>query len=164
MSNQKKTRSTNKQDSGIEIFEAVKSDLSALTILFDAYRQFYRQKPDLNGARSFLEARLKNKDSVIFIAIDEEGKQVGFTQLYPLFSSVSMKRTWLLNDLFVDSQSRGLGISKMLIERAKQLARHTNATGLHLETEKTNSIGQKLYPSSGFELESNSNFYFWKCV
>ncbi len=162
MSKKKKTPSIIKTESTFEIFEAVKSDLKALTQLFDAYRQFYRQKSDLQGAKAFLEDRLKFKDSVIFIAINEKGNAIGFTQLYPLFSSVSMKRTWLLNDLFVDPGFRGLGVSKELIERSKQLARETNAKGLQLETEKTNSVGLKLYPSAGFELESGSNFYFWK--
>ncbi len=71
-----------------------------------------------------------------------------------------MKRLWLLNDLFVAKEFRGQGISKLLIERAKQLAEQTHAAGLLLETEKTNEIGNQLYPSAGFNLEAN-NFYFW---
>lgn len=163
MPKKKKTQKIKNVESTFEIFEAVKSDLKALTQLFDLYRQFYRQKSDLLKAKAFLEDRLKNKDSVIFIAIDDEGNAIGFTQLYPLFSSVNMQRTWLLNDLFVQADFRGLGVSKALIERAKQLARDTNAKGLQLETEKTNTIGLKLYPSTGFVLDSGSNFYFWKC-
>jgi len=36
---------------------------------------------------------------------------MGFAQLYPSFSSVSMKRLWILNDLFVSSEARGKYIS-----------------------------------------------------
>ena len=71
-----------------------------------------------------------------------------------------MKRMWLLNDLFVDPNYRGQGISKMLINQAKDLCQKTNACGVLLETETTNDIGNNLYPAAGFELEAN-NFYFW---
>ena len=99
-------------------------------------------------------------ESIIYAAENENGKLVGFTQLYPIFSSTRMKRMWLLNDLFVDPDFRGLGVSKQLINKAKELARSNNACGILLETEKSNDIGNKLYPSMDFELESN-NFYFW---
>ena len=67
---------------------------------------------------------------------------------------------WLLNDLYVAPDFRGQGISKQLINRAKELARTTEACGILLETEKSNTIGNQLYPRTGFELESN-HFYFW---
>jgi ribosomal protein S18 acetylase RimI-like enzyme len=73
-----------------------------------------------------------------------------------------MKRLWLLNDLFVDSPYRGLGISKILIDKAKDLAIRSGAAGLSLETAKSNLIGNNLYPSVGFRLEDEVNFYFWE--
>ena len=91
---------------------------------------------------------------------NDKNQLVGFTQLYPIFSSTRMQRMWLLNDLFVHADHRGKGISKALIEKAKELARSNNAAGILLETEKNNDIGNQLYPSVGFELEGN-NFYFW---
>ena len=72
-----------------------------------------------------------------------------------------MQKLWLLNDLFVTQSSRGLGISKALIERAKQLVLDTNAAGMFLETEVSNDIGNSLYPSCGFTLNTASNFYEW---
>jgi len=74
-----------------------------------------------------------------------------------------MKKAWLLNDLFVSKEQRGKGISKMLITAAKELAKQTDAFGLMLETEKSNDIGNNLYPSAGFELNTGSNFYEWTC-
>jgi GNAT superfamily N-acetyltransferase len=98
---------------------------------------------------------------VIYVA-DEENELLGFTQLYPQFTSTRMKRSWLLNDLFVLPEHRERGISKQLIEMAKQLAIKTNAAGLLLETEKTNAVGNKLYPSTGFVMNETSNFYWWE--
>lgn len=136
------------------------SQIDQLVELFDAYRLWYRKESDKKNAKDFLLQRIKNGESIIYACENEGGKLVGFTQLYPIFSSVRMKRMWLLNDLFVDPNFRGQDISKMLINQAQDLCRNTNACGILLETEKTNDIGNNLYPATGFELEEN-NFYFW---
>ncbi|MEM9982227.1 MAG: GNAT family N-acetyltransferase [Bacteroidota bacterium] len=142
------------------IRKATLQDLPQLVNLFDAYRLFYRQKSDLIAAEAFLQERMTKAESVIFVA-EVDNQLVGFTQLYPLFSSVRMKRLWLLNDLFVQPASRGKGISKQLINRAKQLAVETQAAGLTLETEQTNDIGNQLYPAVGFTRNADHNFYDW---
>ncbi|MBA2408137.1 MAG: GNAT family N-acetyltransferase [Chitinophagales bacterium] len=146
----------------MQIVEGTITHLDELALLFNDYRIFYRKATDLEGARSFLNERMKNNDSVLFIAIDEQNRALGFTQLYPLFSSTRMRRMWLLNDLFVTPSYRGKGISKLLIERCKALAMKTNAAGLRLETEISNHIGNRLYPSAGFTLDTKLNFYFWE--
>jgi len=124
-------------------------DLEALVPLFDGYRSFYRQPSDLAGARAFLAERLKRDESVIFIAM-VDGAAVGFTQLYPVFSSVSMKRLWLLNDLFVAPTGRRAGAGRALLDRAERWARETGAKGLTLSTEITNATAQRLYESAGW--------------
>ena len=99
---------------------------------------------------------------MIFISRDEAGIATGFTQLYPLFSSTRMKRVWLLNDLYVDLKYRGLGISKALIERAKEYCKENGGAGLTLETAKDNHIGNQLYPSTGWVLDEDRNYYIWE--
>ncbi len=141
--------------------KADNKDIEAVTELFNAYRVFYRKDADLEGARQFLSKRMRNGDSEIFVAETSEKRLAGFVQLYPLFSSTRMKRLWLLNDLFVNPEFRSKGISVGLIERAKQLAKETDACGLYLETEKSNVIGNNLYPKTGFVLNEASNFYEW---
>ena len=145
----------------MNIREVKQEDISQLVRLFDSYRVFYRKETDTDQATIFLKERLQEKDSRIFICENREGTLTGFVQLYPLFSSTRMKKLWLLNDLFVDPNYRGNGISKMLIERAKQLVKETSACGMFLETEKSNTIGNNLYPETGFVLNSGSNFYEW---
>ncbi len=163
MNKSKKQSNIGLNDLQVEIFEATVFDLCALSRLFDAYRQFYRQPSDQIGARSFLKERLVKKDSIIYIALDGQGNPAGFVQLYPIFSSVSMKRSWLLNDLYVDPEFRGKGVSRLLISRCKELARESNAKGLLLETEKTNEVGLNLYPSEGFKPVVETRFFFWTC-
>lgn len=145
----------------MEIRKAGPTDLDQLAELFNQYRIFYKKESDVKAGKQFLSDRMKNNESEIFIAIDEEKKLTGFVQLYPIFSSTRMKRLWLLNDLFVMPASRGQGVSIALIERAKELCRATNSCGLLLETSKTNTVGNQLYPRTDFVLESDSNFYVW---
>lgn len=140
--------------------KAIIEDLSQLAKLFDQYRIFYHKDSEIPGAEQFLKQRIENKDSEIFVA--ENGDElVGFVQLYPLFSSTRMKRYWLLNDLYVNKNSRGKGFSKELIEEAKEMAKSTDAAGILLETGKSNDIGNQLYPSCGFKIYDEVNFYEW---
>ena len=145
------------------ITPAAITDLDDLAKLFDAYRVWYRKETDLTRAKIFLAERINKKESIIYLAKEESGTCLAFTQLYPIFSSVRMRRMWLLNDLFVAPAHRGKGISKALIKAAQELARNTDAAGVLLETEQSNTIGNILYPKMGFELEEN-NFYFWTNV
>ena len=124
-------------------------DLEALVPLFDGYRAFYGQKSDPAGARAFLTERIRRGESVIFLAVVDRAV-VGFTQLYPLFSSVSMKRLWLLNDLFVAPDARKSGAGRALLERAERWAAETGAKGMTLSTQLTNTTAQRLYESCGW--------------
>lgn len=145
----------------ITIRKALISDVDNVAELFDAYRVFYQKQSDVIAAQDFLTQRFQNQESEIFVAEAANKILVGFVQLYPLFSSTRMKRLWLLNDLFVTPEFRGKGISIQLIDKAKELARETNACGLMLETAKTNAVGNNLYPHAGFELDRDHNFYSW---
>ncbi|SHF19932.1 GNAT family N-acetyltransferase [Chryseobacterium takakiae] len=140
--------------------KATITDVYELAELFDQYRIFYHKNSDIPAAEKFLAERIKNKDSEIFVA-ENDGKLVGFVQLYPLFSSTRMKRYWLLNDLYVNESYRGNGYSKALIEEAKKMAKSSDACGILLETGKSNDIGNKLYPACGFEIYNEVNFYEW---
>jgi len=146
----------------MEIRKVKKRDLRSLTQLFDQYRVFYDKVSDLDKAEVFLKERIKNKESEIYVAQSFSGDLAGFIQLYPLFSSTQMKRLWLLNDLYVHPDFRGNGISKKLLERAKDLCMETNSAGFMLETSKTNLIANSLYESMGFHLDIAHNYYIWE--
>src|SRR5215217_1440228 len=141
--------------------EATLADSLQLSVLFDGYRVFYQCGTDIDSAIIFLKQRLENDESKIYVAQSINAKLVGFVQLYPLFSSTRMRKLWLLNDLFVLSEYRGQGISKALIEKAKELCFLTHACGLILETAKSNDIGNMLYPATGFTLDKEHNYYYW---
>lgn len=142
--------------------EVVVNDLEQLTRLFNNYRAFYGKPEEKDKATCFLEDRIRNKDSKIYVAENAELQLAGFVQLYPLFSSTRMKKYWLLNDLFVDENFRGQKIAVSLIEEAKKLVVETDACGMYLETGKDNIIGNNLYPKTGFVKYDEVNFYEWE--
>lgn len=136
---------------------AKKKDLDKLTVLFDQYRLFYKQESDIENAKSFLKRRIKRKESVILIAEDNK-KLLGFTQLFPIFTSVGMRRTWLLNDLYVCEESRGKGIATALLDAAKEFGKETKSKWLLLQTAADNFAAQKAYEKNGW-LKETDFFY-----
>lgn len=140
---------------------ATLQDLELLVPLFDGYRVFYRQTSAYNKAHSFLKERLINNDSVIYIAFAKANSEtaVGFTQLYPIFSSVSMEPMYILNDLYIHSDYRSKGIGQALIQTVKDLCRKEDQKGIVIQTEPTNPA-QHLYERLGFTKDPDLH-YFW---
>ena len=143
----------------MQIKRATISDLDDAAPLFDAYRQFYGQRSDVAAARAFLDERLRRDESVIFLAV-EDSKALGFTQLYPSFSSVSLKRLWILNDLFVGADVRRGGVGRRLLDRAREWAIETGAKGLVLATAVDNSRARALYESCGWRRDDEFQHYY----
>jgi GNAT superfamily N-acetyltransferase len=135
---------------GVGVRRAGSSDLDAVAGLFDDYRQFYNQPSDLAGARAFLAERIEHEQSIIFLAEDDE-KALGFTQLYPSFTSAGMARTFILNDLFVAPAARGKGVGSALLRRAAEFAKGEGAVRLVLSTATDNFTAQAVYQREGWE-------------
>lgn len=133
-------------------------DLAALVPLYDGYRQFYQQPADPALAERFLGERLTLGDSVIFLAEDESGA-LGFTQLYPIFSSISAAKAWVLNDLFVSPRARRSGAGRALLERARQHGLETGARWLSLSTGRGNREAQALYEKLGWVRDTEYYHY-----
>jgi GNAT superfamily N-acetyltransferase len=145
----------------IHIRRADIDDLGLITPLFDWYRQFYGQASDLASATSFLQQRLQHNESVIFLALDG-ADAVGFTQLYPGFSSVSMARTFLLNDLYVVASHRRLGVGALLLKAAVAHAQSAQAVRMSLTTNVANKTAQAVYEAQGWEREQAFLTYNFK--
>lgn len=146
--------------SAITARQAVLSDIEELVPLFDGYRQFYGRTSDLEAARGFLLARFNHGESVLFIA-HEENIPVGFIQLYPSFSSASLARTFILNDLYVSASSRRKGVGALLIAFVVDFAKSLGAARLTLSTEATNEAAQALYQSMGWKKDEQFLVYHY---
>lgn len=142
----------------ITVRQAVLTDIEAIARLFDAYRQFYGRPSDIAAAKAFLSERFNHGESILFMAFENDAA-VGFTQLYPSFSSVSMARVFVLNDLFVDAQARGRGAAKKLLSAAIEFAASLDAIRLTLSTATTNESAQALYQSAGWKRDEQFFVY-----
>jgi GNAT superfamily N-acetyltransferase len=123
--------------------------LGDLVGLFDAYRQFYQQPTDLEGARAYLLERLSLNEATIFLAYDGP-RALGFTLLYDTFTSVAMKPLCILNDLYTVPEARGHGVGTALIARAREHALASGAFRLRLRTARDNETAQRVYEKLGF--------------
>ena len=136
-------------DDNTTISRAGPADLDVLATLFDAYRTFYGQTPDLPPGRQWLRGRLRFGESVVLVA-KRGGVAVGFVQLYPMFSSVRTSRTWTLNDLYVDAGARRRGVARALLDASAAFARGDGAAGISLETTQDNAAARALYRAAGW--------------
>lgn len=149
----------------IQIRQADGSDLNAVAGLFNQYRIFYGKQNDAAGAARFIGERLTLQDSVIFVAAAcRAGREAlwetaGFVQLYPSFSSLSMSRLWILNDLYVAKEFRGNGIGRRLLYQAKEHAARSGASGITLSTHPDNLAARRLYESAGYVEDSEFLYY-----
>lgn len=134
------------------------TDLDIVAPLFDGYRQFYRHPSDLERARAFMSERLAKGDSIVFLA-EDEGRAVGFTQLYPSFSSTSTGPILILNDLYVEPDHRRAGAGRLLLEAAVAYGRQTGCVRLTLTTEWNNSVAQAAYERGGWKPSSDFKTY-----
>ena len=143
----------------IKITLANESHLDELARLFNLYRIFYEQKDDLDRAYDFIQARLVNQQSIVFVAEDDPDQLSGFVQLYPSFCSVSTIPILILYDLYVDQNHRGKGIGRLLMNQASKHAKDNGFKRLELSTAITNVIGQSLYESLNYQRDKDFYHY-----
>jgi ribosomal protein S18 acetylase RimI-like enzyme len=144
----------------MRIVQATLEHLDLLTPLFIKYREFYGELPFPDSSRKFLETRLKRNESVIYLALaDDEDKLLGYCQLFPSYSSLSLKRVWILNDIYVAEDARRMLVADRLLQTAKQMAKETNAVRLRVATSVSNEVAQKTYESIGFREDTRFKNY-----
>jgi GNAT superfamily N-acetyltransferase len=147
----------------IEIKKIEKEEAGIVVELFNQYRIFYKQESDITVAARYIQDRLNNKESIVFVAFLVENNKsipVGFTQLYPSYSSVSAMKYWTLNDLFVAPGYRKAGVGALLIHTVIEFARKEHATKIELSTGVDNATAQRLYAKIGFVRQQPDREYY----
>jgi ribosomal protein S18 acetylase RimI-like enzyme len=147
----------------MEIKRIKNYEASLVISLFDKYRMFYKQPTDPALAQTYIKERLDKNESVIFVAIvRDQGRNipVGFTQLYPNYSSMRAHKNWTLNDLYVDNNYRKQGIGQLLIKAAMEFAKKDGASYVELSTAIDNFTAQRLYETIGFEKQEPDKDFF----
>ncbi len=146
----------------VKIIRAKQEHIFLLAPLLDAYRVFYKQNSDIKAAEQFLEERFQKNESVLFLSLDGE-ESTGFVQLYPGFSTVSLQPIYILNDLYVRSAHRNMGIGESLLRTSQEYCQMKGFKGLALETAIDNPA-QGLYERMGWEKDVHCFHYFWAAV
>ncbi len=144
----------------MRIVQATLEHLDQLTPLFVKYREYYGQLAYPESSRKFLENRLTRKESVIYLALAaDEDRLLGFCQLYPSYSSLSLKRVWILNDIYVAEDARRQLVADRLLQTAKKMAKETNAVRMRCSTSIDNEVAHKVYESIGFIVDTEFKNY-----
>ena len=150
---------------------ATDDDVDAVVDLFRQYLRFYDQEVPDAEARAYLTARRDAGDSVLLVAEIAPGAAdpadgdpevigvVGFAQSYPTWSSVSLSRSWVLNDLFVTPVARGTGAARALVQDTSRRAKEAGAIRVSLATAWDNVAAQGLYESEGFLRDEHFHHY-----
>jgi len=135
--------------------------LPKLSHIFDDYRVHFEQESDLEASANFLRDRIENSQAVIFAAIDEQTRDImGFTLLYPMYSSLKVKSTWTLNDMFIVEKYRKFGVATRLLETVKAFGVETDAQWVNLKTGTENLKAQALYEKFGFKKDEECIYYY----
>lgn len=139
---------------------ADENDIEEIVQILKNYRTFYEvPNQDENEIREFVKERLAKSDSKIFIAVDNK-KVLGIIQLYPYFSTISLKRQWILNDFYVEESERTKGIGTALMNAVTEYFKDT-AKGFLLVTDKTNAVAKKFYSSYGWKTDEYDIYTYY---
>ena len=119
--------------------------------LFDRYRVNYKMKSKLSAAKAFIQERVLDKKSLFFIALNHN-TPVGFAQIFTCYSSLALKKTWRINDLFVDENYRRKGCALDILKFVEHEAKRNRIFSIKLSTETTNKAADGLYKKANFQI------------
>lgn len=133
-----------------EIIKANVNHIKQVGELFDLYRQFYKYVSNINESTDYISERMKNNESIIFIATNKQKEAMGFVQLYETFGSLHLGKIIILYDLFVKKEFRKYRIGIKLMKKSEEYAKSIGAKGIELSTAKDNLTAQSLYEKIGY--------------
>lgn len=145
--------------SRVLVRKAVIDDSGTVAGLYSAYCGFYRSDVTPEAAGKFVRERLEREEAVVFIAETRADTHshptvaVGFTLLYPKFSSTRLQRDWILNDLFVAPEHRREGAAQALLQAAVAFVKDSGSRVVALKTQVENSPARSLYERAGWRLD-----------
>lgn len=142
----------------VSIRQAAFADLETIVPLFDQYRQFQGQPSDLSVAHAFLRSRFDHGDSVVFLAWHGRDA-VGFAHVYAIYSSITLKRAFILNDLFVLPAARRSGVAAALLAAVEEHAWKLDASRVTLTVARFNTDAQATYVAAHWQ--QDEQFYMY---
>jgi GNAT superfamily N-acetyltransferase len=138
---------------GYVLKQATADDIVRLTPVFDEYRQSYNCQSDLVNCQQFLRDRLQQPSSVIYFVEDEEAQIQAFAQVVQGQSSLTLRPTFEICDLFVQQQVRRQGLASFLMDTCLQYALSHGAQTVTLTTMTNNRVAQATLLATGWQVD-----------
>ena len=126
-------------------------DLGELLPLLRAYCDFYEVAPPDDALLALSRALIADpeREGLQLLARDEAGRPVGFATVFWSWSTLSVGRIGVMNDLFVAPEGRGRGVAEALIEACVERCRERGAQVLAWQTALDNHRAQAVYDRVG---------------
>ncbi|MGE8293878.1 MAG: N-acetyltransferase family protein [Sphingobacterium sp.] len=144
----------------MKIRKAVQTDLPKIkNLYFQLFEEMAHHEPDYmqtaDQDESFLQRVIAGEDqfTAFVYGADDEVKGIAITQLQesPPYSCFVPLKCMYLMDIVVDTDMRGMGIGKALIDRVKTWAKENEADYVELSVLSKNAYAAALYLHEGFE-------------
>ena len=125
---------------------ATPDDADSLAVLNNEFN-------DSNIPASEIAASLVGANTETTVVAEVEGSLVGFACMQ-IMRSWCYRGSWAtLVELYVQPASRRHGLGRQLVECCEQIAREKGITEMGLLTGSSNTAGQALYTSMGYQVE-----------
>ncbi len=136
-----------------EIRHAEQADFDALVELVRRFYEIDKQSFDEERVRGALGQLLRSPQRGFVLVAGETGAPSAYAIVTWGFAIESGGVDALLDELYVDERSRGLG--SRLMERAMEEARAGGATQMFLETQAHNRRARMFYTRHGFAIDDS---------
>lgn len=120
-------------------------DRDAWFRLWQGYLSFYEKSLDPNISEATWQKLLAGKDVFGLVAADGTGKVIGIVNCVVHANTWSMQPVCYLEDLFVDSDVRGQGAGRALIDAVIARARMSGWLRVYWQTKASNAAARRLY-------------------
>ena len=142
------------------IRDAKRSDLDALIGLCQQHAQFELSEYNPAGKKQALQKHLFAEEVTVQALVVELDRQlIGYATFIRQFSTWDAEYYLYLDCLFLNEQSRGMGLGESLMGAVKQRAVALNCALIQWQTPESNSRAIKFYQRIGATAKSKQRFF-----
>lgn len=134
----------------INLTLATPSDIRSVSSMMESFYSIDQYPFDQTSAERLLDHFIKNPLLGRLWLIQQNHKNIGYLAMTLGFSFEYGGRDALIDEFFINEAYRNKGIGTKCLELLGKEAIKLNINAIHLEVERSNQVGQKLYKKQGF--------------
>ena len=135
----------------IKLIKADQNDIPVITSMMQEFYRLYDYSFNQRAVTNAIKELMKSKSQGIIWLIEQEGKVAGYLILTIGFSLEYYGRDAFIDEFFIKENFRNKGIGNYVLKAVDKEARKFDLKALHLEVERSNQAGKKLYLKNGFK-------------